>query len=95
MAFVKPAGEGPVTASLVYTDRSAYRPLETTLRIIAVLRRLYPTNFQFHNSYFDKIMGTASVRAALEKGTDVGTIVEGWKAGLASFEEMRKPYLLY
>ena len=76
-------------------DRNAYRPLETTLRIIAVLRKLYPTNFQFHNSYFDKIMGTASVRVALEKGTDAKSIAEGWKMGLASFEEMRKPYLLY
>jgi uncharacterized protein YbbC (DUF1343 family) len=40
-------------------------------------------------------MGTASVRVALEKGTDAKSIAEGWKMGLASFEEMRKPYLLY
>ncbi|MGD0783712.1 MAG: DUF1343 domain-containing protein, partial [Candidatus Aminicenantales bacterium] len=77
------------------TDRAVYRPLETTLRAIAVLRTLYPAAFQFHDSYFDKIMGTASVRTALEKGTDVKTIVEGWRKGLTAFAGQRTPYLLY
>jgi uncharacterized protein YbbC (DUF1343 family) len=77
------------------TDRNAYRPLETTLHIIAVLRKLYPEKFQFHNSYFDKIMGTAAVRAALEKGTEVQSIVEGWKEGLSAFEGLSRPYRLY
>jgi uncharacterized protein YbbC (DUF1343 family) len=77
------------------TDRVLYRPLETTLQVIAVLKKLYSAKFQFHNSYFDKIMGTASVRTALEKGTSVAAIVAGWKDGLAAFDQQSRPYRLY
>ena len=77
------------------TDRNSYRPLATTLHIIAILRKTYPAKFAFHEAYFDKIMGTGSVRKALEAGTPVETIAAGWAEGLARFEELRRPYLLY
>ena len=93
--FSKFKGELCGGCQIHVTDRNVYRPLETTLHVIAVLRRLYPAKFQFHNSYFDKIMGTAAVRTALEKGTDVKAIVEGWRKGLTAFAEQRKPFLLY
>jgi uncharacterized protein YbbC (DUF1343 family) len=77
------------------TDRIAYRPLAATLHIIKVLREMYPSRFQFHASYFDKIMGTASVRTAIEAGKGIAEIVAGWADGLSRFETLRKPYLLY
>jgi len=77
------------------TDRDAYRSLETTLHIIKAIRDLYPGKFQFHEKYFDKIMGTASVRKAIEAGTGVSEIAAGWADGLAKFAELRKPFLLY
>jgi len=76
-------------------DRNAYRPLETTLHIIATLRMMYPDKFSFHAAYFDKIMGTASVRTAIEAGKGIAEIVAGWADGLSRFETLRKPYLLY
>jgi len=93
--FSKFKGELCSGCQIHVTDRNVYRPLETTLQVIAVLRKLYPAKFQFHNSYFDKIMGTASIRAALEKGTSVAAIVAGWKDGLTAFTEQIKPYRLY
>jgi len=77
------------------TDRNAYRPLAATLHIIKVLREMYPAKFQFHEKYFDKIMGTASVRTAIEAGKGISEIVAGWTDGLARFDALRKPYLLY
>lgn len=77
------------------TDRNAYRPLATTLHIIKTIRDSYPGKFEFHAKYFDKIMGTSSVRTALEAGKAVNEIVAGFEAGLKGFEERRKPYLLY
>ncbi len=77
------------------TDRRSYRPLETTLHILAALKALYPKDFAFHPDYFDKIMGTDRVRLALEKGTPVAEIAASWKAELAAFGALRKPYLLY
>jgi uncharacterized protein YbbC (DUF1343 family) len=77
------------------TDRNAYRPLAAVLHVIKTVRAMYPGKFAFHPDYFDKIMGTASVRKALEAGTGVEAIVAGWADGLARFEALRKSVLLY
>lgn len=77
------------------TDRNAYRSIETTLQVIKILRDTYPDRFRFHEKYFDKIMGTATVRKAIEAGKGVSEIVAGWADGLAKFGELRKTYLLY
>lgn len=77
------------------TDRNVYRSLETTLHIIKAIRDAYPDEFKFHEKYFDKIMGTASVRKAIEAGKSIPEIVAGWADGLAKFAELRKAYLLY
>jgi uncharacterized protein YbbC (DUF1343 family) len=77
------------------TDRKAYRSLETALQIIAQIREMYPDKFQFHEKYFDKIMGTSKVREAMLKAVSVAEIVRGFEAGLKEFDALRRPYLLY
>jgi uncharacterized protein YbbC (DUF1343 family) len=77
------------------TDRSAFRPFSTALHIIKTVRDINPGKFEFHADYFDQVMGTASVRKALEAGTAVATIMANIEPGLAAFAELRKPYLLY
>jgi uncharacterized protein YbbC (DUF1343 family) len=56
---------------------------------------LYGDKLNIHAAYFDKVMGTASVREALERGEPVQKIVAGWKPGLDAFAKLRQPYLLY
>jgi len=56
---------------------------------------MYPDKFAFHPTYFDKVMGTASVRKGLEEGTDVATILANIQPGLEAFAALRRPYLLY
>jgi uncharacterized protein YbbC (DUF1343 family) len=94
-AFSKFGGELCGGCQVHVTDRNAYRPLATALHVIATLRASYPDRFVFHAEYFDKIMGTAKVREALEKGTPVAEILRGFDRGLAEFAALRKPYLLY
>jgi uncharacterized protein YbbC (DUF1343 family) len=77
------------------TDRSAFRSVATALHIIATVRAMYPNAFAFHPEYFDKVMGTASVRTALEADTAVATILANMQPGLDAFAALRKPYLLY
>jgi len=93
--FSKFKGESCGGCQIHVTDRNAYRPLETTLHIIKTVRDMYPRRFQFHEKYFDKIMGTATVRKAIEAGKSIREVVAGWADGLAKFAELRKPYLLY
>jgi uncharacterized protein YbbC (DUF1343 family) len=51
--------------------------------------------FLFHSEYFDKIMGTATVREALEEHHDVSEIMNKFCAGLDVFRNLRNPHLLY
>ncbi len=93
--FSKFQGELCGGCQLHVLDRRTYKPFETALHIIKTARDLYPGQFQFHSDYFDKVMGTAGVREALEAGAGVKSIVDGLQAGIARFAELRKPYLLY
>lgn len=77
------------------TDRDAFRPFAAALHILKTVRDAYPGKFEFHADYFDKVMGTASVRAALEAGTGVPVILENIRPGLEAFADLRKTYLLY
>ena len=59
------------------------------------MKEPYGNKLEFHADYFDKVMGTSSVREALERGDSVEKIVEGFKQRLAEFEKLRAPFLLY
>ena len=77
------------------TDRRTFRSVAAVLHIITAVRAMYPDKFAFHTGYFDKVMGTASIRNALEAGTDVKTILDSFQPGLVAFTALRAPYLLY
>jgi len=94
-SFSKFKGELCGGCQVHVTDRKAFRSVATVLHILATVRAMYPDKFAFHADYFDKVMGTASVRKALEAGTDVAAILASIQPGLDAFAALRKPYLLY
>jgi len=77
------------------TDRNAYQPIATTLSILSVVKATYGDKLEFHASYIDKVMGTSTVREALERGEPVEKIVAATQPGLKEFAKLREPYLLY
>ena len=94
-SFSKFAGESCGGAQVHVTDRNAYRPFETALHIVRTIREMYPDKFAFHAGYFDKVMGTAKVREALEKSLPIAEIMKDYEPGLQAFAQARKAYLLY
>jgi uncharacterized protein YbbC (DUF1343 family) len=94
-SFSKFSGELCGGCQVHVTDRAAFRPFAAMLHIVKTVRDLYPAEFAFHPDYFDKVMGTASVRTALEAGTAVEAIVETFGPGLQAFAALRQAYLLY
>lgn len=94
-SFSKFQGELCGGCQLHVTDRAAFRSVAAVLHIIKTVRGMSPDKFAFHAEYFDKVMGTASVRKALEAGTDVATILANIQPGLDAFASLRKAYLLY
>ena len=88
---------------LVVTDREQYRPVATTMRLIEVIRRLHPTDFQWRGSRsaegvdnfsLDRLAGSRRIRAAIENGT-LEALLEEWERDAQRFQVLRKPYLLY
>jgi uncharacterized protein YbbC (DUF1343 family) len=77
------------------TDRNAYRPVRTVLAELTLIRQLYGDKLELHDSYFDRVMGTSSVREALLRGDTVESIVAAYQPGLDEFARMRAPFLLY
>jgi uncharacterized protein YbbC (DUF1343 family) len=88
---------------LTVTDREQYRPVATTMRLIEVIRRLHPTDFQWRSSRaadgresftLDRLAGSSRIRAAIENGS-LETLLAEWERDAQRFRELRKPYLLY
>jgi len=82
-------------AQIHLVNRNKYQPLATTLYIIKTIRYLYPDQFKFHKEYFDKIMGTSTIRKSLENGLSIQQIINSYQQQIDDFREMRKSYLLY
>jgi uncharacterized protein YbbC (DUF1343 family) len=93
--FSKFSGQQCGGCQLHVTDREAFQPIATTLTVLATIKELYGAKLEFHAEYFDKVLGTSSVREALERGEPVDRIVADFHPALSLFEELRKPYLLY
>jgi uncharacterized protein YbbC (DUF1343 family) len=93
--FSKFAGQQCGGCQLHVTDREAYQSVATTLSILAAVKELYGDKLEFHAAYFDKVLGTSSVREALERGEPATKIVAAFQPGLAAFGKLREPYLLY
>jgi uncharacterized protein YbbC (DUF1343 family) len=93
--FSKFAGERCGGCQLHVIDREAFRPVATTLAIIQAVRASHRDRLEFHAGYFDKVMGTSTVREALLQGDAVETIVGRWSAGRDAFARLQEPFLLY
>jgi len=93
--FSKFAGQCCGGCQLHVTDREAFRAITTTLTLLQTVQRWYGAKLELHADYFDKVMGTSTVRAALERGEPVAAIIAACAPGLAEFAQQREPYLLY
>jgi uncharacterized protein YbbC (DUF1343 family) len=93
--FSKFTGERCGGCQLHVTDREAYAPVTTILAVLEVVRTISGGKLELHGDYFDKVMGTASVREALEQGASGTKIAAAWQPSLAEFARQREPFLLY
>jgi uncharacterized protein YbbC (DUF1343 family) len=53
------------------------------------------TKEKFFNDFFEKLAGTASLRAQIINESSESQIRNSWKKGLLQFKKIRKKYLLY
>lgn len=62
---------------------------------LVLLYKDCPDKSKFFNSFFDKLIGTESVRNQIIEGKSAVEIRKNWEAGLKLFLEKRSPYLMY
>ena len=82
-------------AAIEVTDRTAMAPFRLGVEIVNTLCRMYPNEFEWRQSHFDRLCGTASVREAIEKGAPLDTLAAQWEKNLDPFKKTRQRYLLY
>jgi len=96
-------GETINGVKLHVTDRETYRPIATSMRLIAMIRKLHPNDFQWRasptdegveNFSLDRLTGSRRIRAAIETGT-LDDLLAEWDRDAEKFREQRAPYLLY
>lgn len=91
----KYAGERCHGAKITIMDRDLLEPYWAGILIINEIRRMYPDDFEFRASHFDRLCGTSEVRNAITNGSSLQSLEETWQPRLKTFLQIRKRYLLY
>ena len=75
------------------TDKQAVRSMSMGIEIAAVLKKLYPTNFDPAKLLF--LVANADTIRQLQEGTSPEQIVASWSNQLNDFDTLRRKYCLY
>jgi uncharacterized protein YbbC (DUF1343 family) len=85
-------------------DRSRFEPVKTAVAMIEEFRRQDPARFgwkdppyeyEYEKTPIDIMWGSDTLRTAIEAGATADEIAGSWRAEVAAFEALRRPYLLY
>ncbi len=102
--FQKHAGQLCGGAQLHVVDRSEFRPVETAVSILSLVRRLALGNFAWRRPPYeyeekkmpiDILWGSDTLRIGIDSGTSPEEIMQPTDSGIAGFHQLVEPYLLY
>ncbi len=96
----KKRGDAINGVRMTISSPDRFRPILTAVTIIDVLQELYGTDRIWkgkgvREDFFDKLLGTDTVRSNLKKGKSARSISAEWTGDLARFRRSRKKHLLY
>ncbi len=77
------------------TDRDMFEPYWCGILIVNKIYQMYPNEFQWKTSHFDRLCGTSAIREAITNGSSLEELRESWQAELKSFLQIRSKYLMY
>jgi uncharacterized protein YbbC (DUF1343 family) len=80
---------------IVVTNRDLLEPYWCGILIVNKIYQMYPNEFQWKISHFDRLCGTSAVREAITNRSSLKELRENWQAGLKSFMQIRNKYLTY
>ena len=85
-------GDGKLADTLLHgirfrvTDRKAYDPTLTALRLLQAVRSVHPNQFAWIPRHFDRLVGEPGLREALERGAPVDSVAAVWKTQRLAFQ---------
>lgn len=86
------------------TDRNIFPSVETTIRFLSAVKKLYPDSFAWKNPPYeyeydkmpiDILWGDDSLRKTVDAGGNISRLTEKMKNDRDEFGEMRREFLLY
>jgi uncharacterized protein YbbC (DUF1343 family) len=103
-AFHKFSGQTCGGVQVHVLDREAFRPVHTSLALLAALRELSGEHFAWRREAYefvadrlaiDLLFGSDRERTALEAGRSVTEMTRAWESEEDAFRRRRQPFLLY
>lgn len=101
----KPASFTPVSSKykdqrcngvrIIITDRDLLEPYWCGILIVNKVYQMYPSDFQWRASHFDRLCGTSAIREAITSRSSLEELRKAWQAELKSFLQIRNKYLMY
>jgi uncharacterized protein YbbC (DUF1343 family) len=80
---------------LKINNPNIFKPVMTGMKLIQTLSEMYPDSFTFNSKFFDRLLGTAKFKVALEAGKTDTYFQNEYKLGLDDFLKKRQKYLIY
>jgi uncharacterized protein YbbC (DUF1343 family) len=76
-------------------DRDQYRSVPVGIRVLVMLRTLYPDQLVPRREALNRLWGSDELYTALVDGRPAEAIMRGYRESLQRFRQKRKPYRLY
>ena len=72
-----------------------YCAISATLHLLNLVKHQYPDEFQFHDTFFDRLVGSDKLRNTIEEGISVDDLIEDWRQQSLGFQQHCRSYLIY
>lgn len=80
---------------IIVSDRNQLEPYFSGIKIVNEICRMYPEQFEWRASHFDRLCGTSKIRSAIKSNSSLDALHNKWQKELESFKKIRAKYLIY
>jgi uncharacterized protein YbbC (DUF1343 family) len=80
---------------ILVSDRDKLEPYFSGIKIVNEICRMYPEQFEWRASHFDRLCGTSKIRNAIKGNLPLDALQNKWRKKLESFLKIRAGYLIY
>jgi uncharacterized protein YbbC (DUF1343 family) len=80
---------------ILVSNRDRLEPYFSGIKIVNEIYRLYPKQFKWRASHFDRLCGTSKIRSTITGNSSLDALHNKWRKELESFLKIRAEYLIY